>query len=108
MAETLIARGPLDKNDTNQLDQILKKLGETKKQTTQHLIKRGTDGPNRKDAMKEATIKTLTPPSVRDIKQVKMTRFKKFVPEEDQVDPIYRTSDESVIKSIKDQKNQKV
>ena len=58
--------------------------------------------------MKEATMKTLTPPSVRDIKQVEMTKFKKFVPEEDQADPIYRTPDESVIKSIKDQKNQKV
>jgi hypothetical protein len=108
VAESLMAQGPLDKNDTNRLDQILNKLEETRKKTTQHLMKRGTYGPNRKEEMQAATMKTLTPPSVRDIKQVEMTKFKKFVPEIDQADPIYRTPDESVIKTIKDQKNQKV
>jgi hypothetical protein len=58
--------------------------------------------------MQKATMKTLTPPSVQDIKQVEMTKFKKFVPEIDRADPIYKTPDEGVIKTIKEQKNQKV
>jgi hypothetical protein len=71
-------------------------------------VKRGTNGTNHREAMQQATMKTLTPPSVWDIKQVKITKFKKFVPENYQADPIYRMPDGSVIKLIKDQKNQKV
>jgi hypothetical protein len=33
--------------------------------------------------MQKATMKTLTPPSVQDIKQVEMIKFKKFVLELD-------------------------
>jgi hypothetical protein len=103
-----MAQGPLDENDTNWLDQIVKKLDETKIKTPQHLMKRGTNGPNRREAMQEAKMKTLTPPSVWDIKQVEMTKFRKFVPEIDQADPIYIMPDKSIIKLIKEQKNQKV
>jgi hypothetical protein len=42
------------------------------------------------------------------MKQVEMTKFKKFVPEKEHVDWICKTPDSSVIKTIKDQKNQKV
>ncbi len=76
---------------------------------TQHLIKRGTNGPNCKEEMQKATMQALTTPSVWDIKQVEMTKFKKFVQEIDQVDPICSTPDESMIKkTIKDQKNQNI
>ena len=108
VAEKLRAKGCLDLNDTKQLDDTIKKLEETKRKTTQHLIKRGTDGPNRKETMETVAMKTLGPPGVRDIKQVEMTKFKKFVPEIEQADPIYKTPDASIIKTIKDQKNQKV
>jgi hypothetical protein len=108
VAETLRAKGCLDLNDTKHLDDTIKKLEETKIKTTQHLIKRGTNGPNRKETMETVAMKTLAPPGVRDIKQVEMTKFKKFVPEIEQADPIYKTPDESIIKTIKDQKNQKV
>jgi hypothetical protein len=106
--ETLRAKGCLDINDTKRLDEVVKKLDKTKIKTTQHLIKRGTNGLNRKEEMQAATMKTLTPTGVRDIKQVEMTKFKKFVPEIEQADPIYKTPDQSIIQTIKDQKNQKV
>jgi hypothetical protein len=108
VAESLTAQGPLDKNNTKRLGEILKKLAETKIKTTQHLMKRGTNGPNRKEEMQNAIMKTLTPPTVGDIKQVEMTKYKNVLPEMVQSNPIYRTPDESVIKTIKDQKNQKV
>jgi hypothetical protein len=107
VAGTLRSKGCLNLNDTKLLDDVLEKLEATKTKTTQHLTKKGTDGPNRKEAMK-AGMRTLVPPGVRDIKQVEMTKFKKFVPEKEQVDRIYKTPDSSVIKTIKDQKNQKV
>jgi hypothetical protein len=58
--------------------------------------------------MQKATMKTLMTPSVWYIKQVEMTKFKKFVPEIDRADPIYRMPNNSVIKTIKEQNNQKV
>jgi hypothetical protein len=48
VVETLRAKGCLDKNDTEWLDEVVKKLEETKMKTNQHLIKRGMNGPNRK------------------------------------------------------------
>jgi hypothetical protein len=110
MVETLRAKSCLDQNDTNWLDGVLQKLDETKMKTTQHLVKRGTNGPNCKEEMRLglATMKALTPPIVCNIKQVEMTKFRKFIPEIDRADPIYRMPDKSVIKSIKEQKNQKV
>jgi polyhydroxyalkanoate synthesis regulator phasin len=81
VAETLGAKGCLNKNDTKRLlDEVIKKLEETKTKTTQHLIKRGTNGQNCKKSMQTATMKTQTPPGVWDIKQVEMTKLKKFVP----------------------------
>jgi hypothetical protein len=52
VAETLRARRCLDKSDTKRLNEAVKKLEETKMKTlTQHLMKRGTNGPNCKEAM---------------------------------------------------------
>jgi hypothetical protein len=107
VAGTLRSKGCLDPNDTKLLDDVPEKLEATKTKTTQHLTKKGTDGPNRKEAMK-AGMRMLVPPGVRDMKQVEMTKFKKFVPEKEQLDRICKTPDSSVIKTIKDQKNQKV
>jgi hypothetical protein len=53
-------------------------------------------------------MRTPAPPGVRDTKQADLPKFEKFVPEKEQVDPICKTPDESVIKTVKDQKNQKV
>ena len=61
VAEALRAKGCLDVTDTNLLHDVIGKLEETKSKTTQHLIKRGTNGLHRKEAMQTATMKTLTP-----------------------------------------------
>jgi hypothetical protein len=37
-----------------------------------------------------------------------MTKFRKFVPDIEKANPIYKTPEESIIQSIKAQKNQKV
>ncbi len=75
VTEILRAKGCLNKKDSKRLDKVVKRLEETKAKSTKHSIKRGTNGPNRKEAMQKATLKTLTPPGVWDIKQVEMTKF---------------------------------
>jgi hypothetical protein len=58
--------------------------------------------------MQTATMKALIPPVVCDNKQVEMTKLRKFVPDIEKANPIYKTPEESIIQSIKAQNNQKV
>jgi hypothetical protein len=61
VAEALRAKECLDVTDTKLLQDVLGKLKKTKSKTTQHLIKRGTNSLNRKEAMQTATMKALIP-----------------------------------------------
>jgi hypothetical protein len=97
---------PLDESDTKKLEELEQKLKEIKENTTQCLTKNQGD-PNRKAAMTQATMETLQIPGIKDIKQVEMTKFKKFVPEAFKINPIYKTPDSSVLQKIKDEKNAK-
>jgi hypothetical protein len=106
-AARLIKNAPLDQGDAQKLEELQEKLKEIKANTTQSLAKIPGD-PNRKAAMTEASMATLKVPGIKDIKQVEMTKFKKFVPLAFKMNPIYKTPDSSVTQKIKDQKNTKV
>jgi hypothetical protein len=109
MAMRITSMGPLNENDSLKLADLLKKLKETKEKTTQNFITRAhTKVANRKQAMEEAVMPTLVPPGIKEIKQVEMLKYKKFVPAIYQTDVIYKVPDESIIKNIKDAKNERV
>ena len=99
---------PLDQSDTQKLDELERNLKVMKDNTSQRLSRNLGDDVNRKAAMTQATMRTLPVPRIRDINQVEMTKFKKFVPEAFQLNPIYKTPDSSVTKKIKDEKNAKL
>jgi hypothetical protein len=98
---------PRDENDIKRLEELEKKLKDIKEKTTQYLAKNIGD-PNRKAAMTQAPMETLPVPGVRDIKQVEMTKYKKFVPEAFKLNSIYKMPDQAIMKKIKDERNAKV
>jgi hypothetical protein len=98
---------PLDQSDAKKLEELEQKLEEIKANATQSLAKIPGD-PNRKAAMTEASMETLKVPGIKDIKQVEMTKFKKFVPEAFKLNPICKTPDSSITQKIKGEKNAKV